>query len=113
MLLMISPPFPMIEPTSLPVMIIRMVRVTLGVSFGNGLSMSDILDLDLEFGFRCLYIQIFSRNQHQSGGFGKCLGILGYILEIKDEFVAALKQFEVIELIRIIMIMFLFKTNFK
>lgn len=39
-LLMISPPLPIIEPTSFPFIIIRMVRVTLGMS---GLSMSDIL----------------------------------------------------------------------
>ena len=41
MLLMISPPLPIMDPTSLPLMIRRMVKVTLGVSLGNGLSMSD------------------------------------------------------------------------
>ena len=42
-LLIISPPLPMMEPTSLPLIIIRMVKVTLGVSLGNGLSMSDMI----------------------------------------------------------------------
>lgn len=37
-LLMISPPLPMIEPTSFPLMIMRIVKVTLGMSLGKGLS---------------------------------------------------------------------------
>ena len=42
-LLMISPPLPMIDPTSFPVINIRMVRVTLGASAGRGLSISDMV----------------------------------------------------------------------
>ena len=48
MLLMISPPFPIMDPTSLPVMSNRMVNVTLGASAGRGLSMSDMVMVGLE-----------------------------------------------------------------
>lgn len=58
-LLMISPPLPMMDPTSLPLMIMRMVRVTLGMSLGNGLSMSvmfkEVEDAELDWKLRAAY----------------------------------------------------------